>query len=108
MLQAPSRCVDGTSWVGGRSLMSTELQSRHAARVLGVVRGTTDLIAQGAVGADIAASWRRCMIDYSLDLELEPELFVLDQRTLAEYRGRHEQLIQIASAEIDWLYDHMA
>jgi transcriptional regulator of acetoin/glycerol metabolism len=88
--------------------MSTELQSQHAARVLGVVRGNTDLIAQGTVGAEIAASWRRCMIDYSLDLELEPEVFVLDQRTLAEYRTRHEQLIQIASAEIDWLYDHMA
>jgi transcriptional regulator of acetoin/glycerol metabolism len=87
--------------------MSVQLESQHAARVLDVVRGNHDLGDRG-VGAEIAASWRRCMFDYSLDLHREPDAFVLDQRTLAEYRARHEHLIQIASAEIDWLYDHMA
>jgi transcriptional regulator of acetoin/glycerol metabolism len=48
------------------------------------------------------------MIDYSLDLDNEQEVFVLDRSSLQEYRLRHEQLIHIASAEIDWLYDHMA
>jgi hypothetical protein len=36
------------------------------------------------------------------------EPFVLDGHTLKEYRSRHEHLIQVASAEIDWLYDHIA
>ena len=53
-------------------------------------------------------SWRRCMIDYSLDPGLAQAPFVLDSHTLKEYRGRHEHLIQVASAEIDWLYDHIA
>ena len=87
--------------------MST-LEAQHAARVLDVVRGNPGLVAGSTVGAEIAASWRRCMFDYSLDLDREPDVFVLDPRTLAEYRARHEHLIQIASAEIDWLYDHMA
>ncbi len=88
--------------------MSTQMESQHAARVLGVVRGHTDIVAGGLVGADIAASWRRCMIDYSLDLENDREAIVLDRSSLEEHRSRHEQLIQYASAEIDWLYEHMA
>jgi sigma-54 dependent transcriptional regulator, acetoin dehydrogenase operon transcriptional activator AcoR len=87
--------------------MSTQMES-HAERVQGVVSGNRDLVAGGTVGADIAASWRRCMFDYSLDLHCAADAYVLDQQALAEYRGRHEHLIQIASAEIDWLYDHMA
>ena len=88
--------------------MSTQMESQHAARVLGVVRGHTDVVAGALVGADIAASWRRCMIDYSLDLQNDHEAIVLDRSSLEEHRGRHEQLIQFASAEIDWLYEHMA
>jgi transcriptional regulator of acetoin/glycerol metabolism len=87
--------------------MSIQAETQHAARVLDVVRGNPD-IGCSAVGAEIAASWRRCILDYSLDLHREPDAFVLDQRTLAEHHARHEHLIQIASAEIDWLYDHMA
>ena len=87
--------------------MLTQTES-HAERVQGVVSGNRDLIAGGAVGAEIAASWRRCMLDYSLDLHCAADAYVIDQNTLAEYRARHEHLIQIASAEIDWLYDHMA
>jgi len=48
------------------------------------------------------------MIDYSLDPERPLEACVLDGHTLQEYRSRHEHLIQVASAEIDWLYDHIA
>jgi sigma-54 dependent transcriptional regulator, acetoin dehydrogenase operon transcriptional activator AcoR len=94
--------------LGERDLMSTQMESQHAARVLDVVRGNRGLVAGSTVGAEIAASWRRCMFDYSLDLDREPDVFVLDQRALADYRARYEHLIQIASAEIDWLYDHMA
>ena len=48
------------------------------------------------------------MIDYSLDPARDQEPFVLDGHTLQEHRSRHEHLIQFASAEIDWLYDHIA
>jgi transcriptional regulator of acetoin/glycerol metabolism len=83
-----------------------ESASAHAATVVGFVRG--GIAASVEVSSAIGASWRRCMIDYSLDPMREHEPFVLDVHTLKEYRNRHEHLIQVASAEIDWLYDHIA
>ncbi len=83
-----------------------ESASAHAATVVGFVRGG---VAESiGVSSAIGASWRRCMIDYSLDPMRNHEPFVLDGHTLKEYRSRHEHLIQVASAEIDWLYDHIA
>jgi transcriptional regulator of acetoin/glycerol metabolism len=87
--------------------MSNELESQHAATVAGFVRGGAG-IAQKSITTAIGASWRRCMIDYTLDPGRSQEPFVLDEHTLEEYRNRHEHLIQVASAEIDWLYDHIA
>jgi transcriptional regulator of acetoin/glycerol metabolism len=83
-----------------------ESASAHAATVVGFVRGS--IAAAVGVSSAIGASWRRCMIDYSLDPMREHEPFVLDGHALKEYRNRHEHLIQVASAEIDWLYDHIA
>ena len=83
-----------------------ESASAHAATVVGFVRGG---VAESlGVSSAIGASWRRCMIDYALDPMRPHEPFVLDGHTLKEYRSRHEHLIQVASAEIDWLYDHIA
>ncbi|MDP9012878.1 MAG: sigma-54-dependent Fis family transcriptional regulator [Pseudomonadota bacterium] len=88
--------------------MSIQIESQHAAMVAGVVLGGAGMAHQPAISSAIGASWRRCMIDYSLDPARDQEPFVLDSRTLNEYRDRHEHLIQVASAEIDWLYDHIA
>jgi transcriptional regulator of acetoin/glycerol metabolism len=88
--------------------MSVQIESQHAATVVGFVRGDAGMAQASAISAAIGASWRRCMIEYSLDPAREQEPFVVDAQTLKEYRNRHEHLIQVASAEIDWLYDHIA
>jgi transcriptional regulator of acetoin/glycerol metabolism len=88
--------------------MSIQIESQHAATVVGFVRGEFGSSAEPLVSSAIGASWRRCMIDYALDPGLHQEPFVLDLHALKEYRARHEHLIQVASAEIDWLYDHIA
>jgi transcriptional regulator of acetoin/glycerol metabolism len=88
--------------------MSIQIESQHAATVVGFVRGEPGLAAESSISSAIGASWRRCMIDYSLDPGRDQEPFVLDLHTLQAYRARHEHLIQVASAEIDWLYDHIA
>ncbi len=88
--------------------MSIEISSQHAANVARVVRGVASGAEGCAISAAIGASWRRCLIDYALDPARDLEPFVLDGRTLQEHRSRHEHLIQVASAEIDWLYDHIA
>jgi transcriptional regulator of acetoin/glycerol metabolism len=88
--------------------MSIEIASQHAANVVSFVRGIAGIGADSTISSAIGASWRRCMIDYSLDPARDQEPFVLDGHTLQEHRSRHEYLIQFASAEIDWLYDHIA
>jgi transcriptional regulator of acetoin/glycerol metabolism len=87
--------------------MSNQIESQHAATVVRFVRGG-GMEQQSAVSSAIGASWRRCMNDYELDPARNQEPFVLDGHTLTEYRNRHQYLIQVASAEIDWLYDHIA
>src|ERR1700733_3183195 len=87
--------------------MSNQIESQHAATVAGFVRGG-GLAPDTSISSAIGASWRRCMLDYSLDPVRHQEAFVLEGRALDEYRNRHEHLIQVASAEIDWLYDHIA
>jgi transcriptional regulator of acetoin/glycerol metabolism len=92
----------------GEDSMSNEIETQHAATVVGFVHGGADAAQNTLVATAIGASWRRCMIDYALDPVGRQEPFVLDEHTLEEYRSRHEYLIQVASAEIDWLYDHIA
>ncbi len=89
----------------------------HAGNVLEFVRepqsGMTRSLAVGpplTLHPAIAGSWRRCAIDYSIDP---------GRRTYAPLGHRlwhclpsdwcqHADLLQIASAEIDWLYEHIA
>jgi transcriptional regulator of acetoin/glycerol metabolism len=88
--------------------MSIEISSQHAAIVASVVSGAAIPGEGCAISPDIGASWRRCLIDYALDPARDLEPFILDGRALQEHRSRHEHLIQVASAEIDWLYEHIA
>ena len=88
--------------------MLNQIESHHAATVAGFVRGGAGPAQQSMISSAIGASWRRCMIDYALDPVRVQEPYVLDGQLLKEYRSRHEYLIQVASAEIDWLYDHIA
>src|SRR3984957_232338 len=88
--------------------MSNHIESKHARTVVGFVRGASDRPEHSMVSSAIGASWRRCMIDYALDPGRVQDPFVLEGHVLKEYRNRHEHLLQVASAEIDWLYAHIA
>jgi sigma-54 dependent transcriptional regulator, acetoin dehydrogenase operon transcriptional activator AcoR len=85
---------------------STAVQ--HAADVLRFVRGIDTHSSRNAVSTAIANSWRRCVTDYSLDPARRHPAPVLDSHVLRGLREQHEELVQIASAEIDWLYEHIA
>jgi transcriptional regulator of acetoin/glycerol metabolism len=83
--------------------------SQHAADVLQFVRGRGAATALDRVlNPAIAGSWRRCALDYSLDPSRPYAPTVIDSGMLEERRARHADLVQIASAEIDWLYDYIA
>jgi transcriptional regulator of acetoin/glycerol metabolism len=83
--------------------------SQHAAEVLQFVRGRGVAPAlERALSPAIAGSWRRCALDYSLDPSRPYAPTIIDSGTLEERRTQHADLVQIASAEIDWLYDYIA
>jgi sigma-54 dependent transcriptional regulator, acetoin dehydrogenase operon transcriptional activator AcoR len=82
-------------------------ESRDISRSVGEVRSDTAPHAHSP-NAAIADSWRRCALDYSLDPTVRSAPIVLDAYTLAERLDQHCDLLQIASAEIDWLYEHIA
>ena len=86
--------------------MSDPIVVRHADRVLRVAQGTT---AEGpaALSESIGDSWRRCVRDYSLDPVRAYSPAVISTGDLRGRQVQHEQLIQIASAEMDSLYDQI-
>ena len=84
--------------------------TQHATDVLEVVSGRQ----ARAHGHDldlntiIAGSWRRCALDYSLDPARDYTPTVIDSCMLAERHAQYADLVEIASAEIDWLYEYIA
>jgi transcriptional regulator of acetoin/glycerol metabolism len=85
--------------------------AQHAADVLAfVTRGRT--LRHGAQVAElnpaIAGSWRRCVLDYSIDPGRLYAPSILDNAALTRRREQYADLVRIASAEIDWLYDYIA
>jgi len=83
---------------------------QHATNVLDFVSGRAARLKGEAGDLDpaIADSWRRCALDYSIDPARHYVPCVLDAAALARRREEYADLVQIASAEIDWLYDYIA
>jgi transcriptional regulator of acetoin/glycerol metabolism len=83
---------------------------QHAANVLEFVSGRPGRLDGQAADLNpaIADSWRRCALDYSIDPAHHYSPCVLDAALLAGRREQFADLVQIASAEIDWLYDYIA
>jgi transcriptional regulator of acetoin/glycerol metabolism len=87
--------------------MGDVIATQHCADVMQFVHAGAASRRAG-LNAAIAASWRRCVIDYSLDPSRRHPAIVIDPATLRERRAQHAELVQIASAEIDWLFHHIA
>jgi transcriptional regulator of acetoin/glycerol metabolism len=86
--------------------MADPTVARHADRVLRVAHG---IAAEGVVALSepIGDSWKRCVRDYSLDPVRVYSPAVISTGDLRGRQVQHEQLIQIASAEMDSLYDQI-
>jgi sigma-54 dependent transcriptional regulator, acetoin dehydrogenase operon transcriptional activator AcoR len=84
--------------------------TQHVANVLEFVSGSGVRVQgdQLDLNTVIAGSWRRCALDYSLDPARHYAPTIVDPGTMVERRARHTDLVQIASAEIDWLYEYIA
>ena len=80
---------------------------RHADRVLRVAHGMTP-DGGTALSESIGDSWKRCVRDYSLDPGRLYSPAVISNGDLRGRQVQHEQLIQIAAAEMDSLYDQIS
>ena len=91
-------------------MMGDVTATQHVAEVLQFVRSMgAEAAGQNKVlNTAIAGSWRRCALDYSLDPARSYAPTIIGGRLLEERRNQHEELVQIASAEIDWLYEYIA
>ena len=87
--------------------MADPTVARHADRVLRVAHGMTSE-GPAALDKSIGDSWRRCVRDYSLDPVRVHSPAVISTGDLRDRQVQHEQLIQIASAEMDSLYEQIS
>ncbi|HLW24384.1 MAG TPA: sigma-54-dependent Fis family transcriptional regulator [Steroidobacteraceae bacterium] len=78
----------------------------HADRVLSVVARPARASQDRATPVD--ESWRRCLVDFKLDPMVEYQPLVLDALRLRERRDEHEDLVEIARAEMDLLYEQIS
>src|SRR5262245_41199672 len=87
--------------------MSNLLGTRHSDDVMRIVHS---LPRPGRELPDrtIARSWIRCATDYRLDPARPDAPMVIEARALADRREQFHDLMQIACAEVDRLYDQIA
>jgi sigma-54 dependent transcriptional regulator, acetoin dehydrogenase operon transcriptional activator AcoR len=87
--------------------MANALGTRHSDDVMRIVHS---LPRPGRELPDrtIARSWMRCANDYRLDPARPDAPNIIDTRALADRREQYHDLVRIATAEIDRLYDQIA
>jgi transcriptional regulator of acetoin/glycerol metabolism len=75
-------------------------------RVVGC--GTTGDSVAAALAPTIGVSWRRCLNDFNLDPGVDYQLTVVDQTRIKDLQAEHDELVQIARAEMDSLYEQIS
>ncbi len=80
---------------------------QHANGVLGLVNGVGT---PGKFNLEeaVKVSWERCVNQYRLDPSRLHAPSVIDSGNLKELQERHDELVEIARAEIDTLYDQIS
>jgi len=81
----------------------------HADLVMRVAGcGTTDEPAAASLAPTVGLSWRRCLNDFNLDPAVDYQPTVVDQTRIKDLQTEHEELVQIARAEMDSLYEQIS
>ena len=79
---------------------------QHANGVLRTING--GLVAKAGFDEAIRVSWQRCLNDFRLDPARLHAPSVIDSNNLKDLQERHDELVEIARAEIDTLYDQIS
>jgi transcriptional regulator of acetoin/glycerol metabolism len=92
-----------------QSDMSNPRLGQHAERVHRLAgHELTAATSAQFVAPAVDVSWRRCLNDFKLDPIRKHETSVLDRSVLQCLHAEHEELVQIARAEMDSLYEQIS
>jgi sigma-54 dependent transcriptional regulator, acetoin dehydrogenase operon transcriptional activator AcoR len=80
----------------------------HADLVIRVAACGTHEPAAAALAPTVGLSWRRCLNDFNLDPAVDYQPTVVDQTRIKDLQAEHEELVQIARAEMDSLYEQIS
>jgi transcriptional regulator of acetoin/glycerol metabolism len=80
----------------------------HADHVLRVAGHESAVSTDTHIPRTVDISWRRCLDDFKLDPARDYQPTILDQSRLKELHSEYEDLVQIAHAEMDSLYEQIA
>jgi sigma-54 dependent transcriptional regulator, acetoin dehydrogenase operon transcriptional activator AcoR len=80
----------------------------HADRVNRLVSNDLTPTTAPHMAPGVDQSWRRCLNDFKLDPACEYGPTVLDGTRLKSLQAEHEELVQIARAEMDSLYEQIS
>src|SRR6201996_7732301 len=64
--------------------------------------------AAAALAPTVGLSWRRCLNDFNLDPAVDYQPTVVDQTRIKDLQAEHDELVQIARAEMDSLYEQIS
>jgi sigma-54 dependent transcriptional regulator, acetoin dehydrogenase operon transcriptional activator AcoR len=86
-------------------LSTKNLETSHASRVIHVVRGGLQAV---GIEAHIARSWHRCLREYGIEPAAPRENAVLSPQSVSELQERMGELLPVARAEMESLYEQIA
>ena len=86
--------------------MGDNAATQHANGVLRTING--GIAAKAGTDEAIRVSWQRCLVDFRLDPARLHAPSVIDSSNLKDLQERHDELVEIARAEIDTLYDQIS
>jgi sigma-54 dependent transcriptional regulator, acetoin dehydrogenase operon transcriptional activator AcoR len=86
-------------------LSTKNLETSHASRVIHVVRGGLQAV---GIEAHIARSWHRCLREYGIEPAAPRENAVLNPQAVSELQERMGELLPVARAEMESLYEQIA
>jgi len=88
--------------------MSASQTAHHADRIFRLAAQRATQLGPTPAARVVNQSWRRCLNDFKLDPAWPYEPTVLDVRQLKDLQSQHEDLVQIARAEMDSLHEQIA
>ena len=100
--------VDRRNLSGATSLLPAE-PGPHSDLVLRVAGcGMAEDSLPAALTPSVGISWRRCLNDFNLDPAVDYQPTVVDQTRIKDLQAEHDELVQIARAEMDSLYEQIS